>query len=78
MSKYLFRGLLIGFALFAAPVVYVAAPTIRETWTATNKYLREQKRAKVEREYQKKLRYVRSLPPGEWPKVHPNVRDLPD
>lgn len=78
MNKHLFRGLLIGFALFLVPIGIIAAPKVRETWTATNQYLAKQKQEKAMRDYQKKLRYVRSLPPGEWPKVHPNVRDLPD
>lgn len=78
MNKHLFRGLLVGFALFLVPLAVVATPTIRETWTATNQYLAKQKQEKAMRDHAKRLKYIQSLPPGAWPAVHPNVRDLPD
>lgn len=83
MSKYVIAGALIVAILFIAPIAYVASPVVRATWISTKAMLDSQKQKRQEREYQKRLKSVRSQhsDPSDFlkpAKVRPNVRDLPD
>jgi hypothetical protein len=83
MTKHLILAGILAALVSAAPVAYVAAPVVYQTWTATRATLDARKKERAQRDYEKKLKYIRAqhsdpmdfLKPA---KVHPNVRDLPD